>query len=682
MRRATYAALTTLLAAALTLAALPSCGTNGPATAPGSPQADGSSEPASVAVTVHWPPRTQEAAARFIHTDTSSVKVCALGNDGKVLLNDDGTEKSLVLVRPAEGETTTSGTLVDLPYGPVTLRATAHPNADGTGTPQAKAELVRDMKPGPNGPFGLGMDCTIASVTIAPTSVCVDVGETKTLVPTALDADGSPVFVASTWEWSVADESIASVDAGVVTGLSAGETTVSLVEGDTEIAADPVPITVIQIDVGEGWHHEAADDGGSGFYRWASALDGGELTEETVGWPAVASSCLTGDIDGDGLLEVVTASSMTVRSLRANGTVEWSREPAGIESDAFLSGLVDVNGDGLREVLVGYRTISHNLRLSAYDGDGNPVDGFPMVRPGPNGSDSTFGEAFALPGGDVVVQTFADVGLTPRGPSRFGTDGSELWQYAVGPHGRGCVAGDIDNDGALEFIPVAAAAWRNVYGSGVGGNGTTTWDKHAVTIIVNDDGSELYTVDYYPDPPGGTVAGVIKHAVADLDGAAPDELIVFESHADDGDPCRIHVIDGTTGDYTTVYTGDSYSEVSGAIADVDGDSRSEIIATDTGSGVTYIIEGDGTVVTSASVGEVVAANDIDGDGEVEFITVDGSMLRIAGPTLAIEKSVPVGANLTSWPRPRVSDIDGNGVNDIVAFTTDGSGNPDSVHVFE
>lgn len=91
-----------------------------------------SSSPAGyVRVVIQWP----EIRAQLIPAVSQSVKV-------EVLQATSTVVDSLLVVRPD-----TQGTLGPIPVGPALLRATAYPNADGTGTPLAIGEQPSKSSP-------------------------------------------------------------------------------------------------------------------------------------------------------------------------------------------------------------------------------------------------------------------------------------------------------------------------------------------------------------------------------------------------------------------------------------------------------------------------------------------------------------------------------------------------------
>ena len=174
----------------------------------------------------------------------------------------------------------------------------------------------------------------MASVGIAPDEVSLTVGETQALHAVLWDGEGNtldrPVA------WSSSDPTVASVEDGAVTGLSAGSAEVTAtsegMEGVAVVSVAPVPVASLavspaslQLTVGEAAQLSAdvRDAAGNPLDRpvsWASAdpsvatVDGsGNVTAEAVG-----STSVTATSEGVSTSASVVVSEVPVASLEVS----------------------------------------------------------------------------------------------------------------------------------------------------------------------------------------------------------------------------------------------------------------------------------------------------------------------------------------------------------------------------
>ncbi|GGA88600.1 S8 family serine peptidase [Ornithinibacillus halotolerans] len=91
----------------------------------------------------------------------------------------------------------------------------------------------------------------VISLDVNPDSVNLEVGETASVVvteTTTVGDESTEEDVTALADYSVADESVATVDAGVITAVGAGETTVTITYGENEVT---VEVTVVEGNIGE-----------------------------------------------------------------------------------------------------------------------------------------------------------------------------------------------------------------------------------------------------------------------------------------------------------------------------------------------------------------------------------------------------------------------------------------------
>ena len=318
--------------------------------------------------------------------------------------------------------------------------------------------------------------------------------------------------------------------------------------------------------------------------------------EWDIGWPGSA----IGDVDGDGLPEVVVASNPSYAShslypeeairvavFNHDGTLAWVSEP---RTDGTLLGcgratcvetsvptLVDINQDGVVEIILG---------TGIYDGrDGTawemPEDWEDTMIPIVVDLDKD-GQHEVITRGAIYEQD-----LTLR--CTFGW----LASYPA--------AADMDGDGDGEVVLTGA------------GN-----------IEIFDDQCRLQQHTYIGDSGRGGPA-----TIADYDGDGQPEIGVasaryyFVYESDLSEAWRMPVQD-----YTSNETGSS-------VYDFDGDGYAEVVYA--GERSLWVYSGiDGTVrlqdatQSSCTYIEYPMVVDIDGDEQVEIVVVDGNGMRVLG----------------------------------------------------
>jgi len=100
-------------------------------------------------------------------------------------------------------------------------------------------------------------DKDVESVSVSPTSATIETGKTTELVATVLPGDARDTSVT----WASEDESIATVDEfGVVTGVSAGDVTITATSNDQPSISDSATIHVVAGPIVEFNHSGAIED--------------------------------------------------------------------------------------------------------------------------------------------------------------------------------------------------------------------------------------------------------------------------------------------------------------------------------------------------------------------------------------------------------------------------------------
>ena len=214
----------------------------------------------------------------------------------------------------------------------------------------------------------------------------------------------------------------------------------------------------------------------------------------------IYSSPALGDIDNDGMLEIVVGAGMGISSARMNliyalnhdgtpvqmpGGTAWP-QVAGDPNDALIAApaLGDIDGDGQLEVVIGgtYPYGAYENNLYAWNADGSVVTGFPTKPRSPSlGLSSSYPMPYTPILADfdsdgtieILVTHIGSPGISIVEPNGVTSDYTNYtfpgWLDAPP------VVADIDNDGLLEII----VAGENVYNDSHGE--VRIWDVNGTT---------------------------------------------------------------------------------------------------------------------------------------------------------------------------------------------------------
>ena len=282
-----------------------------------------------------------------------------------------------------------------------------------------------------------------------------------------------------------------------------------------------------------------------------------------------------GDIDGDGLQEIVALTTNTVKAFENDGTLKWtSPSIAGsIYGTSDAPAIADMDGDGAVEIIAG------SAILNGLNGSIRGIGSY-----GRGGTINVGTTSFAA---DIDADGIQEV---VTGNALYTPDGATIWYN--GQSDGYVAAADFDQDGQGEIVVMYAGTLRLQ-----DTDGTVLW-----STTIDNAGS------YYGGPP--TVADFDGDGEPEIGVAGASNYTVFE-----GDGTKLWV--RTTQDGSSGNTGS-------AVFDFEGDGVAEVVYADETR--LWVFSGpDGTVKlesTEHSNGtwlEYPVIADVDGDGQAEIV---------------------------------------------------------------
>lgn len=341
----------------------------------------------------------------------------------------------------------------------------------------------------------------------------------------------------------------------------------------------------------------AADNyGGAG----ALVVLAGDGSAEKASWtnldgyaPSASAGVALGDLDGDGVPEIVTLTTdFRVIALHADGTVVWVTDA--YSSDFSTYGypvIADMDADGMAEVVVGRVILGAGGALVGRGGYG-------------------IGGSYSIP---IVVDLDMD-GLQEVvvGNAAYNKDGSAKW--ANGNPDTWAAAADFDADGQGEVVTVY---WGSVY-------------------LVNTDGTPMWGPVSIPGGGGG------PPTVADFDGdGAPEIGVAGASYY------TVFETDGTV--LWSMPTTDASSQQTGSsVFDFEGDGSAEVVYADEltlwvydGATGTVELQEDGH--SSWTLFEYPVIADVDADGQAEIILGSNDSINVGWQGITV-----IGDASNSW----------------------------------
>jgi hypothetical protein len=419
-----------------------------------------------------------------------------------------------------------------------------------------------------------------------------------------------------------------------------------------------------------GWQIERYDFNNSSFYPYPSEVPVQNLPFAEQ-WHVSGNTVKTGDVDGDGALELVTSDGSNLYVYNGSGQLEWQMPVVG-----NLNILADVTDDGIPEILISRKEGSTG-NIKAYSGSGPAAP----VKTFTTSVDVSYGDVTARGvsdlDGDGVHELIAMKGaawVQGRGVVVFNCETTnELWYHDIGPFVPYPAVGDVT--GLLTNMEILHGS-SGPYNGVTGADGSNDWSCYA--FLLNANGSSLWRKQFEG-------SGFVNASVGLCNVIGDNRLDIITTSFShgwnfwDGSLGRVYILDPTTGEPMSGYEHSFSTSVwLGGLADLDGDGKVEILinkkngATQTGSIVALSPTSGLPVIhefpVPGSMLDVLFINDIDGDGNPEVVVkgqpANGSAntFYVLDNNLNLLWQMKLGGNFGG---AIVSDLDDDGMNEII-----------------
>lgn len=483
------------------------------------------------------------------------------------------------------------------------------------------------------------------------------------------------------WLWNFGDGTTSTEQNPVHVYVSVGVYDVSLEvenENSTDFIVKPAFITVEDTVPPEpelylGWLFEDANLEGYRHYSGTSSETGADSLVLQATSPDIVvdgNSILSGDVNGDGLLEIITVQKNVLYVLSGSGEVLNSAY-VGISGIpyVYVTMLADADGDNQLDIGLGYHRGNSNygnLYARIYDGSCKLLKEFVK-----NVSADGFMYPRGIIDGDVIITQSTGYGKDPRGYSRWDYEtATETWYYDVGPAVGQTSIADADNDGDYE---ITGTTW-NPHNGATGTSGTVTTDGDMWCIVIDEDGNEVFSKKY-PAPSDGSN----YHKFVDFNGDNTYQILAEENHSSPYTGIsQLHIYNATDGSTLHSFDGFGTSNVGwrSSICDMNNDGVNEIVTSNylsTNSFMQYILDSQLNVLNSAAIkGYVEATGDLTGDGNTEIVLRYQDTIKVLDNNLSLLDFFVCGADVQ---KAIISNTNSNGINEIIALA-------DKVYILE
>ncbi|MFH0815314.1 MAG: PQQ-binding-like beta-propeller repeat protein [Methanobacteriota archaeon] len=410
-----------------------------------------------------------------------------------------------------------------------------------------------------------------------------------------------------------------------------------------------------------GWHYYDNDIQSNCYYPFPSDTPTSLSSFELLWDIPLSGSARTGDIDNDGDIEIVIIDTTNKKLIAySEGTELWSADlgadagivPTWMDFTSRNCELADYDMDGTLEIGIavseGGTSSNGKAMMLFYDGEGNLIKSIPV-------RDCWTVETMKCVDLDndgdmeVLAGLLAGYTLTPRGIYAFDYNtGIEIWHYDVAPFIRIGAVADINQDGFKELLLEASSP-----SNGYSVNGTS--DSNTYIIALNSNGSKLWARLIGNDHSKVCVADLENDGNLDIIatqnhwGSYPGQAYVYILNPDDGTNLKMH-----PGPINQGYG-------CPAICDINDDDVKEIMIL-SNDGYLSVFDSNLSLINSIAANYgYLAANDINGDGNIEIIVTSDASNQATIYNGELTKLW----NYTTRGKIIISDLTGDGINEII-----------------
>lgn len=434
-----------------------------------------------------------------------------------------------------------------------------------------------------------------------------------------------------------------------------------------DVASAPAPTPASR-----GWRYPHADRAGTGSDDTSYAATTDPLRAVwSIDMADTHVGLRSGDVTGDGLLDLVVFSAREVRVLGADGRLQSG---IALPVDAGSVVLEDIDGDSVNEILVGSRNTTE-LQINIFSGDGTLLQRV-LGRSGDPGDRASlvFDPIAFLRDGRLATLYSTGSAARPRGYAVFdlnaGINGKELFYYDLGPQPYAVSVADLNGDGTLDMLASVVSAQDGAIGTGIDGMGTRTTDADLYTVVVDEHGREVLVQLLGEDTRGGA-RGRGYQIITSIDGQGEAEIIAAVAHFAPEFPgdAQIRVLN-TDGSLRRRVSVGPDAAPQFLVADLEGDAIKEVVVTTADRALNIYAADLSLKQRTADAGrELFAAADVDGNGVKEILAANANVLKVFdGSNLAEKTQLPLEGDLTA---AITADIDGDAMAEIAVATAAG-----------